>query len=141
MPSSDAVHVALEEFDRTFASGDAAAFAELFAIDARLLLLHREPLEGRPAILEHWKRLFAEYDPAAWRAEHDVVEIHDDRAYVLSLYSETLVHRRGGPSLDVLGRLVLFLRRDPDRTWRVALAMNSHTRPVEQRAPEPAEPR
>ena len=87
MPSSNAVHVALDEFDRTFASGDAAAFAKLFAVDARLLLLHREPLEGRSAILEHWKRLFAEYDPAAWRAEHDVVEVHDDRDYALSLSS------------------------------------------------------
>jgi uncharacterized protein (TIGR02246 family) len=141
MPSSDAVHAALDQFDRTFAAGDAAALAELFAVDARLLLLHREPLEGRPAILEHWTRLFADYDPGSWRAEHDIVEIHDDRAYALSLYSETLVDRRGGPSLDVLGRLILFLRRDPDHSWRVALAMNSHTRPVEQRAREPEEHR
>jgi uncharacterized protein (TIGR02246 family) len=141
MPSSNPVQAALDQFDRTFASGDAAALAELFAVDARLLLLHREPLEGRPAILEHWTRLFAEYDPASWRAEHDIVEIHDDRAYALSLYSETLVDRRGGPSLDVLGRLILFLRRDPDHSWRVTLAMNSHTRPVEQRASEAEEPR
>ncbi len=132
MSTTNEIHDALDDFDRTFASGDADALAELFAVDAQLLLLYGEPIEGRPAIHEHWLKLFAEYDPRAWRAEHRIVEQHGDRAYALSVYSETLVPRHGGASLVVRGRLILFLRRDPDDAWRVALAMNSHTRPVER---------
>ena len=134
MSTPNDVHATLDQFDRTFASGHAEALAALFEVDAQLLLLHQESIEGRTAILEHWTRLFAQYDPGSWRAEHRIVNVHDDRAYALSLYSETLVDRNGGPSLDVLGRLILFLRRDRDRTWLVTLAMNSHIRPIEQRA-------
>jgi uncharacterized protein (TIGR02246 family) len=132
MDSIDVVRAALDEFDRRFASGDASALTKTFTTDARLLLLHREPIEGRHAILSHWTRVFGEYDPGAWRTEPRTVEVHGDYAYALSDYSETLVSRSSGPSLRVLGRLVFFMRRDPDGHWLMATVLNSHVRPVEQ---------
>lgn len=136
MDAKDEVRAALALFDRTFAAGDGAALAELFTDDGRMLLLYREPLEGRAAIREYNERVFAEWDPGAWRTTPDIVEVHGDRAYALTIYSETLVHRAGEkPSLLVNGRLVHFLRRDPDATWRVAVVMNSHSRRVEEQDP------
>jgi uncharacterized protein (TIGR02246 family) len=133
--SASEVAVALDRFDATFASGDPDALAELFAVGARLLLLHREPIEGREAIREHWNGVFGDYDPGAWRSEHEVIEVHGDRAYTLSVYSEMLVPRGEGVSLMVRGRLILFLVRDPDDgVWRVTIALNSHSRPVERLA-------
>lgn len=132
MSATDDVHRALDEFDRVFALGDADAITALFAPDAQLLLLHREPLVGRPAIRDHWQRFVDRYDPAAWRTEHAIVDVHDDRAYALSTYSETLVPRQPGASILVRGRLILFLRREPDGSWPVTLAMNSHSRPMEE---------
>ena len=125
MTPTEEVRAALDEFDRTFASGDADALAALFADDAQLLLQHGAPIEGRPAILAQWARLFGEFDPALWRADHQIVEVHGDRAYSLSVYSETLVHRGDDPSRLVNGRLVLFQRRDPNGRWRISMAMNS----------------
>lgn len=84
------------------------------------------------AILSHWTRILAEYDPAAWHTEPRAVEVHGDHAYVLSAYSETLVSRGSGPNLLVRGRLVFFMRRDPGEPWRIAIVVNSHVRPVEQ---------
>jgi uncharacterized protein (TIGR02246 family) len=130
-PSTDEVRAALAAFDRCFAAGDADALAELFAADAQLLPQHGEPIEGRPAIRDHWTQLFATYESGSWRAEHRIVEVHCDHAYSLSVYSETLVHRGGDLSRIVNGRLIPFLRRDPGGAWRVAIAMNSHARPVE----------
>ena len=129
MRTTSAVHAALDQFDRTFASGDAAALAALFAVDARLLLLHREPMEGRPAILEHWTRLFAQYDPGSWRAEHRIVQIHDDRAYALSLYAETLVDRRGGPPSTSSAASSCSSAAIATSPGGSILAMNSHTVP------------
>ncbi len=129
--AADEVRAALADFDRAFASGEATTLAELFAVDALLLLQHTEPIEGRPGIRDHWTRLFATYDTGSWRAEHQLVEVHGDHAYSLSIYSETLVHRAGGPSRLVNGRLIRFHRRDPGGSWLVAVAMNSHVRPVE----------
>ena len=130
--ATDEVHAALAAFDRCFAAGDAAALSARFSEDAQLLLVHSEPIEGRPAILAHWTRLFSAYDTSAWMVERMVVEVHADRAYALSTYSETLVPRHGGPSRLVNGRLVLFLRRDAEGAWLVTVAMNAHVRPVEE---------
>ena len=126
----DDVHDALDRFDRAFTSSDADALTDVFAVDGTMLQPYREPLKGREAIHDHTARTFAEYDPSAWRTEPVLIDVHDDRAYVLSTYSETLVHRGGGESIDIRGRLVLFLRRDADGVWRVTLAMNQHSRPV-----------
>lgn len=131
MTTQSAVRAALAEFDRCFAAGDADALAALFAEDAQLLLLHRAAIEGRAAIRAYWRPFFAEYDPGSWRTDLRILDVHGDRAYAMSVYSETLVHRDGGPSRIVHGRLVFFLRRDPDDRWRVAMIMNSHVRPVE----------
>lgn len=128
---ADEVRATLTDFDRRFAAGDADALAELFAEDADLLLLHRDPIEGRDAIQAYWRRFFAEYDPGAWATDLRILDVHGDRAYAMAVYSETLVHRGGDPSRMVHGRLVFFLRRDPDDRWRVTMVMNSHVRPVE----------
>ena len=88
---------------------------------------------GREAILGQWTRLFARYDTSAWRTERVIVDVHGDLAYTLSTYSEILVPRDAGAGVAerVVGRLVLFLRREPDGEWLVTVALNSHVRPVE----------
>ena len=52
-------------------------------------------------------------------------------AYAFSTYSETLVPRQGGQSQLVVGRLVFFLHHLARDGWRIALLMNSHSRPIE----------
>ena len=127
------VRATLHAFDDAFAAGDAAALAGLFAADARLLLLHAEAIDGRDAIRAHWERLFERYDTSAWRTEPMVIDAYQDRAYTLASYSEILVPRDGGQGQRQLvqGRLVRFLHSDIDGRWRVSLALNSHSRPVE----------
>ena len=131
----DEVHAALDAFDRAFAAGDPDALTELFAPDARLLLLYVPAIEGREAIRSHWTRIFGDWDPGAWQATHDLIEVHGDHAYALTTYRETLRQRIGTATIDVRGRLILFLRRDGE--WLVTLAMNSHRQPTERREASP----
>ncbi len=128
--AEDEVHAALAEFDRRFAAGDAGRLAEMFTEDGRMIQPHRAESVGREAIEANTRRTFEPYDPGAWRRQTRSLEVHGDRAYTVSDYAEVLVHRSGGPSLDVLGRLILFLAREADGQWRVSLAMNNHVRPV-----------
>jgi uncharacterized protein (TIGR02246 family) len=123
------VQAALDAFVRAFAAGDADALAELFAPDAQLLLLYGAAVVGRLAIREVWAGAFARNDTSAWQTERQIVDVHGDRAYALTTYTETLVPRAGGPPELVAGRLVQFLRRDADGHWLVTLALNSHVRP------------
>ena len=134
-PGRAEVEGALATFHEAFASGDAEGLTSLFAEGASLLLLHSEAREGRAAILEHWRRLFDAWDTGAWQVEPVIVDVHGDRAYTLSTYTETLVARTGGARRLVVGRLILFFQRGADRAWRVSLALNSHVRPVEELSP------
>ena len=131
--TDDTPRATLDAFDAAFAAGDAEALAARFAVDARLLLLHAEAIEGRDAIRAHWTRLFGQWETGAWRTEPLALDVHGDRAYAIATYTETLVPR--DPSLGqrrlVRGRLVRFLRRDDDGRWLVTLALNSHSRPIE----------
>jgi|KBSMisStaDraftv2_1062788.scaffolds.fasta_scaffold1948883_1 uncharacterized protein (TIGR02246 family) len=127
----DAILMTLEAFDEAFASGDARAYASTFAPDGRLLLLYSDPIQGREAILEDSLATFATWDTSAWRTERQLVDACGDRAWALSTYSETLVHRVEGRRRVIRGRLLHVLRREPDG-WRVEIAMNSHSRRVEE---------
>ena len=127
----EGVMALLHAHDAAFAQGDAHGYAALFCGDARLLLLHREAIVGRDAVEERWAGFFARFDTSAWATSPGLVEVHTDRAYVLSTYTETLVPRGDGPRVAVNGRFVAFLRREQDGAWRIAMLMNSHTRPME----------
>ena len=130
-PDSE-VRAALDAFDRAFAAGDTDAVVELFAEDASLLLLHGAPIRGRPGSRAQWGPSFATWDMSAWATERVVVDVHGDRAYALSTYTETMVHRAGTEqSRLVVGRVVMFLRRADDGRWLITMLMNSHARPVE----------
>jgi len=133
-PDAEAVRALLRESDAAFAAGDADRWAECFAADGRVLLLHRPPIEGRHSIRAHWREWFTRYDTSGWDPQTELVELHDEHAYAYGTYTERLVSRDDGSKTLVRGRLVHFLRREPDGTWRIRLIMNSHSHPME---PEP----
>ena len=137
MSAEREVRATLAAFDAAFAAGDARALAEAFSEDAQLLLLYGEPIVGREVIEERWARFFAAWDASAWRTDLRIVDVHADRAYTHSTYTETLAPRAGGtadgrPRERVVGRHVAFLRRETDGRWRIWLLMNSHVKPTEQ---------
>jgi uncharacterized protein (TIGR02246 family) len=131
-PESELVIATLDAFDRAFAAGDLDAVVELFTEDASLLLLHGAAVHGRAGIRATWAPTFAKWDMSAWATERAIVDVHTDRAYTLSTYTETLVDRAGTePSRLVVGRVVMFLQRQDDGRWQISFVMNSHVRPVE----------
>jgi uncharacterized protein (TIGR02246 family) len=117
--------------DGAFAAGDAERYGALFADDARLMLLHREAVEGQAAIVETWRDTFTRLDTSDWQARTELLEIHGDRAYAFATYTERLVKRADRTRLLVRGRLVYWLRREPGGDWQIVLLMNSHSHPVE----------
>jgi len=121
----------VQEANAAFAAGDATRFAALFADDARLYLLHREPAEGRDAIEARWRSGFKRFDTSAWEPRTELVEITGDQASVFATYTERLLSREDGSRTLVRGRLVYWLRREADGRWRIALLMNSHSHPME----------
>ena len=130
-PAHQAVNDLLHAADAAFAAGDAERWAACFEEDGRAFLLHREAIEGRPAIHEYWHPFFARLDTSDWDAATDLLELHGDHAYAFRTYTERLLNREDGSRTLVRGRLVYFLRRNGAQAWRIRLIMNSHSHPME----------
>jgi len=120
----------LAEADAAFAMGDADRWAACFETDGRAWLLHREALEGRNAIREHWQMMSERLDTSDWNPVTDLVELHGDQATAFRTYTERLRNREDGSRTLVRGRLAVLMRRGADG-WRIRLIMNSHSHPVE----------
>ncbi len=121
----------IREANAAFAAGDAERWAACFADDARMLLLHRDELAGRPAILEFWRTSFARLDTSAWEWTTEALEVEGDHADVFTVYTERLSDREADTRTRVRGRIAWWIRRQGDDAWRVTLLMNSHSHPVE----------
>lgn len=59
-------------------------------------------------------------DTAGFEVDYVIVDFHDDRAYVLTTFCETLRPKDGAPSNLVIGRLVCCWRRGEDGNWQVS---------------------
>jgi uncharacterized protein (TIGR02246 family) len=127
----DAVRALIGEADAAFAAGDADRYTALFADDARLYMLHREPAIGREAIHARWASGFERFDTSAWEPSLEIVDVEGDVACAFETYTERLRERATGERTLVRGRLAYFLRRDSSGAWRITLLMNSHAYPME----------
>jgi uncharacterized protein (TIGR02246 family) len=114
-----------------FAAGDADGFAAHFTEDGQMHLLFSEPATGRDAIRARWKIGFERLDTSAWEPVTELIEVRGDRAFAFSTYIERLLDRHSGERTLIRGRLVHWMSRGTDGTWRVALLMNSHSQPSE----------
>jgi uncharacterized protein (TIGR02246 family) len=126
------VLAALDAFDRAFAAGDAEAYASLFAEDGQMLLLYADPLVGREEVRTAAGAIFAAWNTTAWRTQRMLIETCGETAWALSTYTETQVHREDGHRQVIHGRLLQVLRREAGGGWRFTIAMNSHSRRVEE---------
>lgn len=120
---------ALTTFSRAFAAGDAKAFVGLFAEDARALMHEQPALVGRDGIGQMFTELFAMVDTAGFEVDYDIVDLHDDRAYVLATFRETLRPKDGASAIDVDGRIVCFWHREGDGTWKVTRLLTGRASP------------
>ena len=104
-------------FARTMAQRDFAGFSTFVAEEA-IFFNGKEPLRGRAAIAEAWRRFYADKEPPfSW--EPDSVEVLDSGTLALST----------GPVRDAKGKLIArfnsIWRKDPDGVWRVVFDRGS----------------
>ena len=130
-PDAAAVAELLRGFHEAFATGDADALAACFTEDAQMHLLHSDPSIGREAIRVRWLAGFERLDTSAWEPVTQLTEICGERAFAFTTYTERLLDRRTGERTLVRGRLVHWMSRGSDGTWRIDFLMNSHSHPME----------
>jgi uncharacterized protein (TIGR02246 family) len=109
--SRGAVEATVDRYVAASNQGDAEALAELYADDALLLPPDHEPIHGREAIVEFWRRGTDQgLEVSALR-----LEIDGDLAYMVGRYRLPPTQEEAADS----GQYVLCLKRQADGAWKL----------------------
>lgn len=129
--SSGDLHAALQAFDDAFLGGRLDDVTSLFSDDAQLLVHHQPGVSGSEVIRSAFARFFEQFAISAYDPTYELIDTHDDRAYVLLSFTQVLRPYDGGPGMKVHGRAVQFWRRE-DGQWRLGLLLTARSAPDEQ---------
>lgn len=127
----------LEEWDEALANSDVARLEGLLEEDVLLLPSGRPALEGRRAVLDAYRALFAQYTV---RRDLEIleVEVAGDLAFVRGRETFELVPAGAGDRLRTEPRRVLcILRRGEGGGWRFARAMTNRQVAAETATSQP----
>jgi uncharacterized protein (TIGR02246 family) len=122
---------AVAAFDHAFKEKRLEEFLSYFADDAEFLAHHSETATGKEAIRANFVTVFDLFDIPEYEPEYSVVDVHDDRAYVLGEFDEALRRTDGKPGVRIHGRIVQFWRRDGDGAWRLVRVLTARSAPDE----------
>jgi uncharacterized protein (TIGR02246 family) len=119
-------------------AGDAAGVAALFAEDAIDLPDHQPALEGRAAIENNLKEMFAQ-NTVAISITPDETEIVGDIAHEHGTFSVTITPKAGGGPMTDSGKYLVILKRGSDGAWLLHHGMDNTSVPPPQPAAAPAD--
>lgn len=100
-------------------AGDLEAVIELYTEDAILLPPGNAPIRGRPAIRQHYARLFRQNDLDV-SIESEETRVAGEWAFDRGRTRGQAQPKDGGPVVLIDDTYVMLLRRDAGRGWRIA---------------------
>jgi ketosteroid isomerase-like protein len=109
--------------------------ASVYAADARLLAQGSEPIEGRPAVEEFWKRAIAGAGALGVRRSihQDEVASSGDLGYQRGTVRLQIPTAEG--SKTITSRYLTLWRREPDGVWRITIDISNTDIPVQSGQP------
>ena len=108
-----------KRFSEAYNRGDAAAAADHYTEDAKLLPSNREMVSGKQAIQEFWEMAMA---AGVRRVDLEAVEVGFDGnlGYVRGVSTVT-IQPEGGQEMINKGKYLVILKRQADDSWKVAV--------------------
>ncbi len=131
-PAADvaAIRAADSSFAAAVTAGNAAAVADVYEADAKLLPPNVPPIQGREGIQKFWAGFLGGYDVRITLAT-DEVEGRGDLGYNRGHYTlEGTPKAAGGAPLHDEGKFLEVMRKQPDGSWRYAVDMYSSNLPA-----------
>jgi ketosteroid isomerase-like protein len=131
-PAADvaAIRAADSSFAAAVTAGNAAAVADVYEADAKLLPPNAPPIQGREGIQKFWGGFLGGYDVRITLAS-DEVDGRGDLGYNRGHYTlEGTPKAAGSAPLHDEGKFLEVLRKQPDGGWRYAVDMYSSNLPA-----------
>ena len=125
--------IILELEERYIAATDASdvmEFDELFAENALLMMPERPIVQGREAIVAHYREFFRSIKAriAAVVAE---VEVFETIVYAKGAFNYSMAPKIGGEAIVMKGKFINLYKKDEMDEWRIWRSINNIDHPYE----------
>jgi len=129
MELRSAIESLAAQWDAAYNAGDAAALAEMYAEDAKLMPQGGDIVNGRAAIQEFWAAEIAATPEGVTNAL-ETVEVHGsgDMAYEIGRFSATVEGEVIGE-----GKYLVAWQQQPDGSWKIVVDIWNTNAPMESR--------
>ena len=113
---------------------DAGRIADLYADDALVLYPNQPAVSGREEIRKYFQMFLADFVNQDFQLTSSEIEVHGSWAFDRGTYRLKATPRTGVDAIEDHGKYLVILRRQPDRSWRVARDMDNSDKPLTQSA-------
>src|SRR5215472_15720943 len=104
---------------------DIARLAQMVTEDAVFLPPGFPPIRGRQAVESMYNAFFPQFVSVEQRASTEELTVAGDWAYAWGSEKFVLVPKAGGPPIQMEGKGMSILRRQPDGSWKFARGINN----------------
>lgn len=104
---------------------DIERLAAMVTEDAVFLPPGFPPVRGREAVETMYRSFFPQFGSVEQTASLEEVEIAGDWAFAWGAERFVLVPQSGGPPIEMQGKGLSILRRQPDGSWKFARGINN----------------
>ena len=106
-------------FIEAYNRGDAAAVADFYTEDAKILPPNQEMVSGRRAIQEFWQTAM---DMGVRKINLETAEMgYDGNVAYERGVSTVTIQPQGGPEMTAKGKYLVVLKRQDDGSWKLAV--------------------
>jgi uncharacterized protein (TIGR02246 family) len=114
-----------EEWSAAVKAQDVARLTAMVTEDVVFLPPGFPPIKGREAVEAMYRTFFPQFSSVLQTVSIEEVGVSGEWAFVWGTEATVLTPRTGGPPIEMLGKGMSILRRQPDGTWRFARAINN----------------
>ena len=114
-----------EEWLAAVSAQDSARLAAMVTEDVVFLPPGYAPIKGRGAVEAMYRSFFPQFSSVRQSVSIEEVGVSGQWAFVWGTETTVLTPKGGGPAIEMLGKGMSILRRQPDGTWKFARAINN----------------
>ena len=104
---------------------DSRRLAGMVTDDAVFLPPGFPPIRGRPAVETMYRSFFPQFSSVEQTVSIEEVQVAGDWAFAWGTEQFTLVPRAGGAPIEIEGKGMSILKRQPDGSWKFARGINN----------------
>ena len=120
-----AIRKMTEDWTASVRAKDIARLASMVTEDAVFLPPGLPPIRGKQAVEAMYKRFFPQFSSVEQTVSIEEIEVCGEWAFAWGTEGYVLVPQTDGPSIQMQGKAMSILRRQPGGSWKFARGINN----------------